>query len=46
MGKTLHNKIHLGRSPLLGSWRWHLGLGCGVIAGLALAAAALRGWHI
>jgi hypothetical protein len=43
MGNSLHNKIYLGRSSVLASRRWQMALGFGVVAGMALAWAALRG---
>jgi hypothetical protein len=43
MGNSLHNKIHLGRSSMLGSRRWQLALAFGMIVGMALALATLRG---
>jgi hypothetical protein len=42
MGNSLHNKIYLGRSTVLGSRRLHMALAFGVLAGLALAWSALR----
>jgi hypothetical protein len=43
MGNSLHNKIYLGRNPLLDSRRIQAALAFGVLAGLALAWSALRG---
>jgi hypothetical protein len=43
MGNSLHNKIYLGRSFALGSRRAQVALAFGVLAGVALAWAALRG---
>jgi hypothetical protein len=45
MGKTLHNKIQLGRSSLMDSRRWQLAMALGVLAGFALTWVALRAWH-
>jgi hypothetical protein len=42
MGNTLHNKIHLGRHPLLNSRRFQVALGLGACAGIALALALAR----
>lgn len=42
MGNSLHNKIYLGRSSVLSSRRWRMALGFGMLAGAALAWAALR----
>lgn len=43
MGNSLHNKIYLGRSSVLSSRRLQVALGFGLLAGAALAWAALRG---
>jgi hypothetical protein len=45
MGKSLHNRIYLGRSSVLGERRWQLVLALGLLVGTAVALAALRGWH-
>lgn len=45
MGNSLHNKIYLGRNSVLASRRWQMALGLGLLAGTALAWAALRAWH-
>ncbi len=42
MGKTLHNKIYLGRTSLMDSRRFQLALGFGVVVGIALAASLVR----
>jgi hypothetical protein len=44
MGNSLHNKIYLGRSSVLGSRRWQVALAFGLATGVALALAALRSW--
>jgi hypothetical protein len=41
MGSTLHNKIHLGRSSLLASWRLQAALAVGALAGAGLVWAAV-----
>jgi hypothetical protein len=43
MGKTLHNKIHLGRSSWLDSRRVQLVLALGLLMGTTVAWAALHG---
>ncbi len=43
MGKTLHNKIHLGRSSWLDSRRLQAALTLGVLTGIAVIWAALHG---
>lgn len=45
MGKTLHNKIYLGRSSLMESRGWQLALGFGVLAAIALSWALVRHLH-
>ena len=42
MGSTLYNKIHLGRSSLLGSRRMQAVLALGALAGVGLVWAAVR----
>jgi hypothetical protein len=42
MGTTLHNKIQLGRSPLLGSRRMQAALALSALAGAGLVWAARR----
>lgn len=42
MGKTLHNKIYLGRPSLMDSRGFQLALGFGVLAGIALAGALVH----
>jgi hypothetical protein len=42
MGTTLHNKIHLGRTSLLGSRRLRTVLTLGTITVASLALIALR----
>jgi hypothetical protein len=42
MGSTLYNKIHLGRSSLLGSRRMQAALALGALAGVGLVWAAVR----
>lgn len=42
MGTTLHNKIYLGRHPLLASRRMRAALALGVLAGAGLVWAAVR----
>lgn len=42
MGKTLHNKIYLGRTSLMDSRGFQLALGFGVLAGIGLSWALLR----
>jgi hypothetical protein len=41
MGSTLYNKIHLGRSPLLGSRRMRAALALAALAGAGLAWGAV-----
>ncbi|MGZ5202373.1 MAG: hypothetical protein ACXWC4_21645 [Telluria sp.] len=45
MGNSLHNKIHLGRSSWLDSRGAQLALAFGMLAGVALAWAAVHGWR-
>jgi hypothetical protein len=45
MGKTLHNKIPLGRSSWLDSRGAQLALAFGMLAGVALAWVAVRALH-
>lgn len=42
MGKTLHNKIYLGRTSKLASARWRAALVLGACASVALAWLGLR----
>lgn len=42
MGKTLHNKIYLGRSSLMDSRGRQLALGFGVLVGIAAAWALVH----
>ena len=42
MGTTLHNKIYLGRTPLLGSRRIQAAVCAGAVVGIALAWMAIR----
>jgi hypothetical protein len=42
MGTTLHNKIHLGRSSVLGSRRVKAAFAVGLAAGVAIAWLTLR----
>lgn len=42
MGSTLHNKIYLGRSPLLASRRMQAVLALAALAGAGLVWAAVR----
>jgi hypothetical protein len=44
MGNSLHNKIYLGRSSVLGSRRLQVALAFGLLTGVALALSALRSW--
>lgn len=43
MGKTLHNKIHLGRAPVLGSKPVQAALLAVAIVSMALIWIAIRG---
>lgn len=42
MGTTLHNKIRLGRNPLIASRRLQAALALGALAGAGLVWAAVR----
>lgn len=42
MGTTLHNKIYLGRNPLLDSRSMQAAVALGVLAGVGLVWAAVR----
>lgn len=42
MGTTLHNKIYLGRNPLLDSRSMQAALALGLLAGAGLVWAVLR----
>ena len=45
MGRTLHNKIHLGRAPLLHSKRVQGALVLGACVSIALAWLAIRSFQ-
>ncbi|NML61878.1 hypothetical protein HHL21_12480 [Massilia sp. RP-1-19] len=42
MGNSLHNKIYLGRTSVLGSARWRAALVLGAFFGVGFAWLALR----
>lgn len=42
MGNSLHNKIYLGRTSVLGSARWRAALVFGACASIGLAWLVLR----